>query len=285
MPDTVGARGVADLAIAIDWSARSVPARGRDSIWLALDDGVAVATENPATRRAAEARLTELLDDARDARVVVGIDVSLGYPDGAADALGLRRGRIPPWRSMWTALEASIVDDERNRNNRFDVAAEFNARMSGRTGRAGPFWGCPTNHAREHLAATKPRGPTAVDEWRRVERVLRQLGRRPFSCWQLLGAGAVGSQSLLAIPVLERLRRRFADRVRVWPFERVDGPRGRVIVVEVWPSLLEIDDGGDDGPMVRDEAQVKAAARWLRGVGTLRCPDGVDTEEGWIAGV
>ena len=45
--------------------------------------------------------------------------------------------------------------------------------------------------------------------FRAAEEVLRSQGRRPFSSWQLFGAGAVGSQSLLGIPMLDRLRRRF----------------------------------------------------------------------------
>ena len=282
-----------DVAIAVDWSARSSPASGRDSIWLAIDDGAGPATENPSTRRAAEERLGELLDEKllRRARVVLGIDVSLGCPDGTAAAIGLPTSGEPPWRSVWTTLEAAIDDDDRNRNNRFDVAAEFNARIRARTGRAGPFWGCPPSKAGPDLAATKPRGPVALDEWRFVERSLREIGRRPFSCWQLLGAGAVGSQTLLAIPVFERLRRRHPERMRIWPFEPSDTQPGTITVVEMWPSLLQDVDvelaSAEQAAvaMVRDEAQVRAAATWLRGVGTLRCPEGVDTEEGWIAGV
>jgi len=39
-----------------------------------------------------------------------------------------------------------------------------------------------------------------------VERKLLASGRRPFSVWQLLGCGAAGSQTLLGLPVCERLR-------------------------------------------------------------------------------
>lgn len=267
------------IAIAVDWSARSAPATGRDSIWLAIDDGITQVAENPPTRALAEQRLRQLLVEGldRSAEVVVGIDVSLGYPDGTVDALGFGESTIAPWRSMWSTVETMIVDDAGNRNNRFEVAAALNERIRVRTGRPGPFWGCPSAQRRASLTATKPDAPSAVRQWRRVERVLRNQGRRPFSCWQLYGAGAVGSQTLLAIPMLERLRRAMPQHVRIWPFERQSGA---ITVVEVWPTLLDVPVGG-----VRDEAQVRAAATWLRHVGTWWCPEGVDHEEGWIAGV
>ncbi|MEO1059547.1 MAG: hypothetical protein AAFY28_21800 [Actinomycetota bacterium] len=279
-----------DRVVAIDWSARAQPARGRDSIWIAVDDGAGVRTENPPTRRAAEARLHALLDEAagRGWSTLVAIDASLGYPAGTAAAVGAldgngdHDGEGRPWEAMWQMLDALIDDASDNRNNRFEVAAELNMRIATSTRQPGPFWGCPPAARRPALTSTKP-PIVGLPEWRMVEAALRVAGRRPSSSWQLLGAGAVGSQSLLAIPVMQRLRRA-RPAVSVWPFERIDDGPGTTTIVEMWPSLLTPAPAA-----VRDEGQVIAAARCLRTAPRAAIVSNVPAvaaeEEGWIAGV
>ena len=198
---------------------------------------------------------------------------------------------------MARLLGESILDGDRNSNNRFEVASALNERM---TATASPFWGCPPSRAGETLAPTKPPSFAPLAEWRLVEAVLREQGHRPFSSWQLLGAGAVASQSLLGIPMIHRLATRFADRVSVWPFTtgmrapNVDA--GSVVVAEVWPSLLPLDVS--DG-VVRDQAQVVAVVEWLAGldatdrlaelfrpdVAALEDVAVIEQEEGWVLGV
>jgi hypothetical protein len=289
-----------DRIVVIDWSAHSAPKVGADSIWLAIDDSVSVGAasmvvENPATRACASRRLTSIVGAAGDSTTLIGVDFSLGYPAGTARALGCSG---QPWHAMWTLLADSIVDDERNGNNRFEFAAECNAVVGDGPG---PFWGCPPRRRVEHcLTAIKPvRSGSHPPEWRHVEAVLRRSRRRPFSSWQLLGAGAVGSQSLLGIPVLERLRRRFPDRVDIWPFTtglRLPPNRaGQVVVAEIWPTLVS---RGATSASVRDARQVADVATWLRGLdlrGELRehfepevaaaRRSGVVDEEGWVLGV
>jgi len=284
-----------DRIVVVDWSANSAPKIGADSIWLAHDDDGSVVVENPATRADAFGRLTSIVEAAVDSTTLIGVDFSLGYPAGTARALGCTG---VPWHAMWTLLADSIVDDERNGNNRFEFAAECNAAVGDG---AGPFWGCPPSRQVEHcLTSTKPdRSAGHPAEWRHVEAVLRSSGRRPFSSWQLLGVGAVGSQSLLGIPVLERLRRRFPQRVDIWPFTTGLGlppsRAGQVVVAEIWPTLVS---GTDTTGPVRDARQVADVATWLRGLdrrGELRGlfePDVAATrrsvvidEEGWVLGV
>ena len=282
-----------DRYVVVDWSANSAPKLGRDSIWLADHDRTGAASvTNLATRAAAEAFLVELLESDSRSSTLVGVDFSLGYPDGTAAALGLRAA---PWSAMWDLLAEHIDDDDRNANNRFAVAAALNRRL---TGGAAPFWGCPPAHRSPTLTSTKPRPFGALAEWRTVEAVLRAQGRRPFSSWQLLGAGAVGSQSLLGIPMIVRLRERLGQRVHVWPFTtgfavpaRDDGA---IVVAEVWPSMSTIDAGA----AVRDAAQVAATERWLadadrRGDLEALLSPALDSEvagaaiaeEGWVLGV
>lgn len=282
-----------DRFVVVDWSANSAPKLGRDSIWIAVGDRTGeVAVTNLATRTVAEEFLVERLESDPASSTLLGVDFSLGYPAGTAAGLGLTGA---PWSAMWDLLVEDIHDDDRNTNNRFDVAAALNRRL---TGAAAPFWGCPPSRATPTLAPTKPHPSGPLAEWRAVEERLRARGHRPFSAWQLLGAGAVGSQSLLGIPVIARLRQRFGERVRVWPFTTgfASPPRdrGAIVVAEVWPSLIPIDTNG----AVRDAAQVSAMVGWLvetarcEGLGALFSPslppsvsEAALAEEGWVLGV
>lgn len=85
-----------DAYLMVDWSARSEPARGADSIWWALierRDGAAalLRRENPSLRAAAVEQLATMLAalSAEGRRSLVGFDFPFGYPAGFAAALGL----------------------------------------------------------------------------------------------------------------------------------------------------------------------------------------------------
>jgi precorrin-8X/cobalt-precorrin-8 methylmutase len=282
-----------DAFVMVDWSAANVAgpaAGGANGIWVAVGDGdaPAVVTPHPTRRMAMAAITAELLhmvDEGR--RVLVGFDFVYGYPSGTAAAAGLLDGQPdgqPPWRVLWEHLRRTITDDERNRSNRFEVAADLNGRM----GRGpGPFWGVPAGRpADPRLLPTKPRYPYiahqggsrgSLPEWRAIERAQRAAGHQPKSPWQLLGAGSVGSQALVGIPHLARLRSHPALEAvsAVWPFETgfTDDPaQGRapaVVYVEVYPSLLTPDEALHP---VRDARQVLALVAAYRGMdraGTL----------------
>jgi precorrin-8X/cobalt-precorrin-8 methylmutase len=283
-----------DRFVVVDWSAQSTPKLGSDSIWIGVRDGAGeVSVTNLATRSAAETFLVDLFESDPTSSTLVGVDFSLGYPAGTAAALGLTG---TAWSAMWVLLADQIRDDDRNGNNRFAVAAALNERLSGG---AAPFWGCPPSAVCASLAPTKPLGAGLLAQFRATEEQLRAEGRRPFSSWQLLGAGAVGSQSMLGIQRLHGLRTRFADRMDVWPFTTGFGRPpvgdGAIVVAEVWPSMLAIDDAHK---MVRDAAQVRATVRWLTaidesgGLDALFSPAlapavsaAAVAEEGWVLGV
>lgn len=283
-----------DRFVVVDWSANSAPKRGRDSIWIGVHDhSREVSVTNLPTRASAITFLVDLFESEPTSTTLVGVDFSLGYPGGTAAGLGLAG---VAWSAMWELLADRVSDDECNRNNRFDVAAELNERF---TGGASPFWGCPPSAASAHLAGRKPSSKGSLAPFRAVENVLRAQGHRPFSSWQLLGAGAVGSQSLVGIPRLQGLRRRFPDRIDIWPFTTRFRPPtlgdGAIVVAEVWPSMHDIGDASD---RVRDAAQVSTTARWLAdtdaagGLDALFSPAlppevsaAASGEEGWVLGV
>lgn len=280
-----------DEYVVVDWSAKNSPATGQDSVWIAhLDQQGAIALSNPPTRHAAAGAIDALLAGAASRRTLLVVDASLGYPVGSADWFGLDGD--PAWSAMWHTLERELVDDDRNRSNRFEVAGSLNRR--GRSGGDAPFWGRHATAEIHGLTVTKP-AVFPIPEFRDCDTLLRSLGARPASPWQLLGAGSVGSQTLTLIPILERLRRRRV--AQVWPFTTglrpPDTRPGSVVIAEIWPTAFDL-----DLPIhwIRDAAQVDGVSRRLAEADesgdlagwfapSVSDPVVIEREEGWILGV
>lgn len=262
-----------DSYLIIDWSSNSSPKRGADSIWLGWTrraDGSA-ETRNPSTRAEACRMVLDLLRrwTAEGDRILVGFDFAYGYPRGLVEALGLT-GPEPPWRWIWKALAARIQDAENNANNRFQVAADLNARMG-----TNVFWGCSAGQACETLSTTSASFPVEVrpglhlPKYRFTEDVLRRRGKTGVQeGWKIAYPGSVGGQILTGVPILEKIR--FASDLepisRVWPFETgftaepVPSTGPFVLHAEIWPGILDqLDTTG-----IRDQAQVRELARLLR---------------------
>lgn len=210
----------------------------------------------------------------RGNRVFVGFDFAFGFPNGFAEAV---TGSDNPL-ALWDWFERHIVDSP-TANNRFDVAGLLNSRFDG----IGPFWGNPLSRDIPDL----PRKGTlrtcrAFPEKRQVE----TRAKGAFPVWQLSGVGAVGSQTLTGLPVLWRLRQRFAGQLRVWPFEPLDAP---VTFVEVWPSLYarDVDEHMREGS-IKDAVQVRVLTERIAQMDPQERADFLDvpaSAEGWIFGV
>jgi hypothetical protein len=296
-----------DAYVVVDWSGNSTPKVGRDSIWIAhatrRRTGLDVVLTNPRTRGQAYRDILELLRTAvRDGqRVLIGFDFPFGYPAGFAQAVGLHG---EPWRAVWRELARLVVDAADNGNNRWAVAAELNRRTGAA---AGPFWNGPTAALATGLRATREAFPLAcgsgeLQEYRIAEQHLRATGRLAHSCWKLYTAGSVGSQALLGIPVLERLRSHpdLAEVSAVWPFEtgfalaQGAGAGAAIVHAEIWPGAFP---RHLTAHQVKDAAQVSGLATVLaeldeRGelaahfIGPAARPDvaALLAEEGWILG-
>jgi molybdopterin molybdotransferase len=272
-----------DTVVMVDWSAASrAPRRPKpDSIFAAVArDGRVGPAVYLGHRLDAELWLADLFADERAAgrRVLAGFDFPFGYPRGFAAAL---TGGPDPF-DLWDWLEARI-EDGRTGNNRFEVAGAINARFPG----VGPFWGNGTARDIPHLPRKgRSRGPNPFPERRSVE----DRHKGAFTLWQLSGAGAVGSQTLMGLPVLARLRRRFPAELSVWPFEP---PSRGIVLAEVWPSLLApavsaelVAKGG-----IKDARQVEVLARAIAALAPGDLTAVLDVsgapfagEEGWIFG-
>lgn len=228
-----------DTIVMVDWSAQSKPSPKKpkkDAIWWSVSrDGNGLEPTYARTRAEAARRLADFAAAERSSgrRLLIGWDFPFGWPQGVAEAI---TGRAEAF-ALWRWLTDRIEDDDENRNNHFGVSETMNARFPG----VGPFWG--KTH-RERWPGTPYR------KWDRARTDLHPPERRRMelraprtkSCFQLAYSGCVGSQALLGVPVLERLRQdeRLAGAIEVWPLDRgFTRPCEAVILAEIYPGLIE----------------------------------------------
>lgn len=304
-----------DAYIAVDWSSANSrsPARPtKDAIWVGerlasgIEDSASAGEAYFRTRMECWKQLRSRLlrHTSRGLRVFLGFDFAYGYPAGFAIALGLD-GQLPPWRAVWEELSRLIADGDDNRNNRFEVAARVNARCGEQ--RLGPLWGCPENRQQPTLSMRSPGYPYAVRQGVNLERLrLTDRAQRGVQeVWKLYGAGSVGGQALVGIPVVRGLRddTRLGVFSRAWPFETgftpepTPGTGPFILHAEIFPG--NVPDPLDEDVAVRDQAQVRAVARWLCRLDeagelpqyftaptnlTPKALDSCVNQEGWIIG-
>lgn len=267
-----------DTVAIVDWSSgnqtRAKPRK--DAIWLGVSRGGTEAEPSYIrNRQEAEGRLRELIEAELSAgrRLFLGFDFPFAFPRGFAAAL---TGQSCPF-GVWDWLEARLQDSPRA-NSRFDLAGEINARFPG----IGPFWFNGLKRDIPGLPRKDTREGHGMTERRRAE----ERAPGAFTCWQMGGAGAVGGQVLTGLPVLARLRRRFAGDVAVWPFKSLDAP---VAFVEIWPGLINpaVKQAEARGG-IRDAHQVRLLARAVARLPPERRAAMLaagDPEEGWIMGL
>lgn len=268
-----------DTIVVADWSARSSPSPARpskDAIFLGICRDGYVATLYQRTRSHAMRTLSGLLDGELRAgrRVLAAFDFPLGYPRGLASSLtGIDDPLV-----FWRLLAEQIEDDDRNRNNRFEVASRLNASFP----EDGPFWGHPIDLHMPGLPFRKPRYDTfPFQERRKIERLVQ----RAKSCFQLMGAGSVGSQAFLGIARLEALRQRYGAAVSVAPFQ---SPETQLVLAECYPGLMaDVIATRSRAGEIPDRAQVRIMAHALSRLPADRLMDLLsdgDPVEGWILG-
>ena len=292
--------------IVVDWSAAEGRKTGEQSVWIGVVKRdvrfrPVFEAHNPATRAEAEKLLRTLLLDMqrRNERALIGFDFGLGFPAGTAARLKVTGD---PWAATWRFIAGRVVDKPDNTNNRFQVAATMNRLM---TDEARPFWGCPPRQAQRWLQPTKaPVSATdPIPEFRKTEQALRARKLQPKSVWQLMGAGAVGGQTLLGIAAAQRLLSDLGEDGAVWPFSfgwraptSADLAPLKALMVEVYPSLFPVAPEPNEA---KDRAQVRETAEHLARLdetgklAALFAPPkdatsediaAVESEEGWILG-
>lgn len=267
-----------DTVAVIDWSGGNDtgPRPRKDAIWMGVTrDGADDAPLYLRNRIEAETAIAALIQRELSSgrRLFIGFDFPFGFPVGFAETL---TGKADPF-AVWHWL-AERIEDSPLVNNRFDLAAEINARFPG----VGPFW---FNGLKREIAGL-PRKDIRQDHGMPERRGAEMGAPGAFTCWQLGGAGAVGGQVLTGLPVLHRLRRRFLPHVAVWPFEPLDRP---VAFVEIWPGLInKAVKVAEAAGGIRDAHQVRLLARAVAGLHPAELDVMLTAdapEEGWIMGL
>lgn len=255
----------------VDWSASSKPSPAKpsaDAIWVGVQSGRSPATAHYfRTRLEAfaflHAAFSHFIQSGR--RVLAGFDFPLAYSHPL-----LREPGVPFWESTWNAFYRQITDDDSNANNRFDVASAINSQLE--LNSPGPFWGCPARYKTLHLRPTAPsfpieRGKAIIQRLRLSEQALPGTQE----AWKLLGIGSAGSQALLGIPYLQKLRMEFKNQMHVWPMETgfASNPcKGTsIVMVEAWPGIIhkKVSQQLHANPeQIRDQVQVMQLCAWAK---------------------
>ena len=302
-------RTLFDAHIVVDWSAASKPTGPtpcENAIWWAIArDGDVEPPKYARTRHQTIQELVQLISSEieRSRRVLVGFDFPFGYPAGVAAHVTQRDDAEA--LDLWDWLGERISDSEDNSNNRFAVASELNRGYPGK----GPFWGRPSEWDYPDIP-TRARDRTADGGAHPPDkRVADSRAKGAKSVWQLYYAGSVGSQVILGLPAINRIRQDYflGPHTAVWPFdtglrvpEREEG--SRLVVAEVYPSLLKeaVNESLRDDETITDRAQVRVnavafatldahggLAALFRGTEALtsRERQSIEREEGWILGL
>lgn len=261
-----------DTIVMVDWSGGND--RGarpkKDAIWACVAHaGRAQDAVYLRNRQVGEQWLHDFLTTERAAgrRVLAGFDFPFGYPQGFCRAM---TGTTDPL-ALWDWFQTRI-EDAPEANNRFDLAGEINRQFSGK----GPFW---ANGLQRDIAGL-PRRKNDYQNPFAERRAVEDVAKGAFTCWQMAGAGAVGSQVFMGLPILARLRRAFD--AAVWPFEALEKD---VAFVEIWPSLTL---GVPPQDAIKDAWQVQEVARMISSLEPAQLAEILDVsapEEGWIFGV
>lgn len=296
-----------DAYIIVDWSAAAKPVTGANSIWIGVRARDArlkftFTSANPKTRLEARKLVSDLAQKliARGDKVLIGCDFAFGYPSGTAKAIGLDREGVAPWQAMHAHLASKVKEREDNSNARFAIAAGLNYAM---TKGPHPFWGTTKKDQVSTLAMKKGdfSGAASLPEHRLSEAWIKsQFKATPKTVWQLIGAGAVGSQTLLGIPTVAHLRDEIAG-AQIWPFETGfksltadDLANTPCVLAEIYPSTLKMTPKSGE---VLDLTQVRMLSEHLESLdsaGKLASAFGppdtlssreieqITCEEGWI---
>ena len=179
-------------AIAIDWSGAKSP---KGKIWFAqASDGRLRDLKHLSTREEAIDQLIKHLK--ADSTAVAGLDFAFSFPMWFVHNCGCDNA-IDFWQTVEREGETWLLNCQP------------------------PFWGRPGK-----------KKPDLPRHFRRTEDAADSVsGISAKSCFQIGGAGAVGTGSIRGMPFLSRMRE---AGIAVWPFDSPTLP----FVVEIYPRIL-----------------------------------------------
>lgn len=219
-----------DRLIAIDWSGRIDAAGQRRHIWSAIWTHGKIQLEAGRTRD----EITDwLIDLARETpRMVVSIDCCFSFPGWF-----LEEHRCEDMFAFWRKANSGLAEQW--------LARERDAIARGIT-RDARFWGAPDKRPAQFCGPGYRRMFRFADYDNKIAQALpggdaaraaKMRGITPKSPFQIGGSGSVGTGSLRAMTMLERLHE---AGFRIWPLESaaIDAKHPRPLVVEMYTRLM-----------------------------------------------
>lgn len=213
-----------DHFIGIDWSGAS----GERHRGIAL--AICEATGGPPRllhreKSWSRPEVLDLLLNAIPANTLIGLDLGISLPFLDCGAFFPGWGRSPPdAKSLWALVDMICQNDPHlSANSLVDhhAASRYFRRHGGREG-----------DLFHHADAPHRRG-----RFRVTEAVQAQMGCKPYSNFNLVGAAQVGKSSLTGMRLLHRL----AGRIPVWPVDPL--PANGSVIVEIYTALAAIAAG------------------------------------------
>jgi len=249
MSRPAGSMPQVERVVAVDWSGDRSAAGQRKKIWAAVwsttaaghVQGGSVRLESGRTRSELADCLIEMSHETP--RMVVGIDCCFSFP-----AWFLAEHRCTSVFALWKSVAEGRGEEWLHRE--CSDARFWGVAGSGRTGkRPVEFSG---DGLRRMLRTTDWENKIAVrEDGGDSDRAARMRGITAKSPFQIGGSGSVGTGSLRAMPILQRMRE---SGFRVWPFESAEfaGTRPGPLLVEMYTRLLT-------GPVAKRNADARRA--------------------------
>lgn len=204
--------------VAIDWSGAKGPRQKGIAVAVADAQGgppVLVNRTQPWSR----AEILAILRDALPANTLVGMDLGISLPFADCEGFfpGLEESPADA-RSLWAMIDRICAQDPHFESSSFVDHHEICAYFRRDKGREGSQFGCDgADHKRGRFRVT--------------EQAQADMGCRPYSNFNLVGAAQVGKSSLTGMRILHRL----AGAVPVWPIDPL--PAAGSVICEIYTGL------------------------------------------------
>ena len=217
-----------DHFLAIDWSGAKGSRQKGIALAIADAGGGPPVLIDPGKGWSREDVLL-LLSEHLPANTLVGLDLGIGLPhDDCGAYFPDNRVLLPDAPALWALIDDACRDEANLGASGFPDHPDYARYFRRHGGREGEAFRCD--------GATHGRG-----RFRVTELVQAEMGCKPYSNLNLVGAAQVGKSSLTGMRMLNRLR----GRVPVWPIDPL--PERGSVIVEIYTALAAIEAGRAPG--------------------------------------
>lgn len=241
--------------LAIDWSGAKGARHKGIALALACGAGGPPVLVDPG-KGFSRAEVLAILAERLPPDTLVGMDLGIALPYADCGAYFPGWSDSPPdAKSLWALVEQRCAAAPHLEATPF-VEDETIARYFRRNrGREGEMFGCDcADHGRGRFRVT--------------EHAQAEMGCKPYSNFNLVGAAQVGKSSLTGMRLLHHL----TGRVPVWPIDPL--PHSGSVIVEIYTGLAAIEAGRSAArSKIRSYAQLNAALANLGSPGLDRTGD------------